>query len=477
MLSTVELIERKRDGLELDADSIGHLVAGIVDGRLCDAQIGALAMAIVLRGMTAAETHALTRAMRDSGRHLTWPDLPGPVLDKHSTGGVGDCVSLVLAPLIAACGGYVPMISGRGLGHTGGTLDKLAAIPGYRSHPGLDQMRACVRATGLAIVGADAGLAPADARLYAIRDITATVECLPLIVSSILAKKLAAGLDALVLDVKCGTGAGCRTLEQAERLASALLATARACGLASRALITDMNQPLADAVGNGLEVQAALRLLTGSATDSRLWTVTQALAEPLLMTTGLAADRSAASTRLHQALASGAAAERFAAMVATLGGPNDLIDHPERHLPAAPIQAPVFAHGSGRIRAIDTRAVGRIVVALGGGRQRPDQDIDPSVGLSAVLPIGAETGPDRPLAIVHARSLADWQRAAEALRAATTLGPMPARPDPEIIAILADPHDRSGRRATPDAGIARADASDIGADVVTAATANAADAA
>lgn len=430
---TPEILRRKRDGEPLTADQISSLVSDIAQGRIGESQVGAFAMAVFLRGMDDAETLALTRAMRDSGRVLSWPDLPGPVLDKHSTGGVGDCVSLVLAPLVAACGGFVPMISGRGLGHTGGTLDKLEAIPGYDCQPGLDVFQACVRETGLAIVGAGPELAPADRRLYAVRDVTATVESLPLIVSSILSKKLAAGLDALVLDVKYGSGAGLADPVLARRLSHALLATAAECGLSARALLTDMNQPLADAVGNALEVRAALRVLCGQDHDCRLRALTLALAEATLLAGGLAATGHNARARLERVLDNGAAAECFAAMVARLGGPADLLEHEDRYLAKAPVIAPVFAEGTGFLHSLDARAMGQAVVALGGGRQRPEQVIDPAVGLSAVAALGTPLDPHTPLAIIHARRDADWQAAAAAIRAACVLGPDPIAIAPLVL--------------------------------------------
>jgi thymidine phosphorylase len=437
-VTTAELIQRKRDGLALADAEIVELVSGMVNGAVCDAQLGALAMAVALRGMSAAETAALTRAMRDSGQRLHWPDLPGPVLDKHSTGGIGDCASLVLAPLIAACGGYVPMISGRGLGYTGGTLDKLEAIPGYTCQPDLTTLHACVREAGAAIVGASADLAPADGRLYAIRDVTATVTSTPLIVSSILSKKLAAGLDALVLDVKCGTGAGCRTPSEARALAAALNATAIACGLPCMALITDMNQPLASAVGNAVEVRAALHVLRGADRDSRLRTVVLALAEPLLLAGGLADSPAQARARLEAALDSGEAAQRFGRMLSCLGGPGDFLEFPERHLPDAPVVAPVFPDRTGLVTAIDARALGHLVVALGGGRQHPGQRIDHAVGLSQVAALGAPVDRQTPLALLHARTAEQWQDAAQALRRAMSLGESPEPVPATVIARVGD---------------------------------------
>jgi thymidine phosphorylase len=329
-----EMIRRKRDGHSLTRAEIGALVGGITSGDLGDAQLGAFAMAVVLKGMDLAERVALTEAMRDSGQVLRWDQ--GPVLDKHSTGGIGDTVSLMLAPALAACGAYVPMISGRGLGHTGGTLDKLEAIPGYTTAPDMGRLRRLVAQVGCAIIGQTAELAPADKRFYAVRDVTATVESQDLITASILSKKLAAGLDALVLDVKRGNGAFMASPAEAEGLARALVDVANGAGCRTVALLTDMSAPLAPAAGNALEVAVALDFLTGRARDPRLWEVTCALGAEGLVQAGLAPDLAQARVALERAFTSGAAAERFARMVAGLGGPRDLLEAPARHLPPRP---------------------------------------------------------------------------------------------------------------------------------------------
>src|SRR5215213_3336812 len=350
-----DLIRIKRDGGELAEDQIRALVTGIADGSVSDAQVGALAMAVVLRGMTPAERIALTGAMRDSGDVLDWADagLPGPALDKHSTGGVGDKVSLLLAPIVAACGGAVPMISGRGLGHTGGTLDKLDSIPGYDSTPDLDRFRQAVARAGCAIVGQTARLAPADRRLYAIRDATGTVESLPLIVASILSKKLAAGLDALVMDVKVGSGAFMPTRAEADELARAIVEVAQGNGLPTSALITDMNQILGRTAGNAVEVRESIDHLTGAASDPRLREATVALSAELLRLGGVEPDEPSARAAAERALDGGAAAERFAAMVAELGGPADLLDAPDRHLPSAPVTVEARPAEPGSVGSID----------------------------------------------------------------------------------------------------------------------------
>lgn len=370
-----EVIRRKRDGLVLERLDIKRFVAGITDGTLSEGQIAAFAMAVFLKGMTVDERISLTTAMRDSGQTLSW-SLPGPVVDKHSTGGVGDVVSLVLAPLLAACGCYVPMISGRGLGHTGGTLDKLDSIPGYNCQPSPEQLRRVVAEVGCAIIGQTADLAPADKRLYAIRDVTGTVESIDLITGSILAKKLAAGLDVLVMDVKTGNGAFMAETSQAQALAQSIVAVANGAGVKTRALVTDMNQPLARSAGNSLEVAEAIALLKGEIRSQRLWEVTMALAAQALVLAGQANTTVQAHEQLLGVWRDGSALECFARMVAALGGPVNLTKAPERYLQQAPVVMPVFSERPGRVVSIDTRSVGLAVVVLGGGRQHPADQID-----------------------------------------------------------------------------------------------------
>ena len=421
-----EIIAAKRDGAELSAADIRQMVAGITDGGVTEGQAAAFAMAVFFRDMSEAERVALTLAMRDSGTVLNWDDLPGPALDKHSTGGVGDTVSLPLAAAVAACGGFVPMISGRGLGHTGGTLDKLDAVPGYVTQPGLSQFREVVREAGCAIIGQTADLAPADRRLYAIRDVTATVETIPLLTSSILSKKLAAGLHGLAMDVKFGSGAFLPPLGKARALAKALVDVANGAGLPTTALLTDMDEPLGSAAGNGLEVAYALDHLAARRREDRFHKVTVALGAEMLLLGKLAATREEAAAKIEQAFASGAAAERFAMMVRALGGPADILEKPHRHLPAAPIVRPVLPERGGVVQAVDTRAVGFAVVALGGGRTRPQDAIDHAVGIVELAGIGDEAGPERPLGIVHARTEAGFEAARARLQAAYRLGGNPA---------------------------------------------------
>ena len=452
-----ELIRLKRDGGILSDQEIASLVAGITDGSMSEGQVAAFAMAVYFQGMTWEECAALTRAMARSGTVLDWSGdrLGGPVLDKHSTGGVGDTVSLLLAPLVAACGGFVPMVSGRGLGHTGGTLDKLASIPGYDTAPDLARFRAAVRQAGCAIVGQTAELAPADRRLYAIRDVTATVDSIPLITASILSKKLAEDLDALVMDVKVGSGAFAGSLEAGQALAESLVTVAGDAGLRTAAWLTDMNQALGHNVGAALEVREAIDFLTGRRREARLHAVTAALAGELLVLGGLARGNAAAAGPVERAFASGAAAERFARMVVALGGPSDLLERPDRHLPEAPVRLAVMPERAGVVTRMDARMLGLAVLALGGGRRRAEDTVDPAVGLADVAGLGDAVRPDRPLAWVHARSRHDAEAAVVAVRGAMTVGEeAPAVVPPVLRRIGATPDGRSaaeGRSQTADA--------------------------
>lgn len=413
-----EVIRRKRDRLVLAGDDIARFVAGIADGSVSQAQVGAFAMAVFLNGMTADERLALTLAMRDSGTVLDW-HLDGPVVDKHSTGGIGDNVSLMLAPMLAVCGCFVPMISGRGLGHSGGTLDKLESIPGYDCAPGPAVFRRVVGEIGCAIIGQTGDLAPADRVLYAVRDVTATVENIALIVASILSKKLAAGLDALVLDVKTGNGAFMAELAQSRELARGLVSVANGAGVRTAALITDMNEPLASAAGNAVEVRNAVDFLTGRHRDPRLLEVTLALGETLL---GVAGIRGAGRRELQASLDDGRAAERFGRMVAALGGPVDFIEGLDRYLAPAPAVRDVIAERTGTVSAIDLHALGLTVVALGGGRTRPEDSIDHSVGFDRLAGLGQRLARGDVIGRVHARSDAEADMAGARLRAAYRLG-------------------------------------------------------
>ncbi len=415
-----DIIRKKRDGGTLSAEEIGVVVDGLADGGLPAEQAAALAMAVFFRGMEFSETGALTRAMAASGDILKW-DLPGPVLDKHSTGGVGDKVSLMLAPMVAACGGYVPMISGRGLGHTGGTLDKMEAIPGYNARPDEALLRRAIGEAGCAIIGQTARLAPADGRLYAIRDVTATVESIPLITASILSKKLAAGLEALVMDVKTGSGAFMAKEEDAVALAKSLIGTAQHAGLRVHALITDMDQPLGWSAGNAVETLEAAGYLTGVTREPRLHAVTLALAGEMLVMGGLAPDAKAGEAMAEAALDSGRAAERFGRMVAALGGPRDFMEHPTAYLARARFVRPVLPARPGVLSAVDCRAVGLAVVGLGGGRRRLEDQVDPAVGFTEIAAIGDSVGAERPLAVVHAATAEAADAASAQLRAACAI--------------------------------------------------------
>jgi thymidine phosphorylase len=412
-----EIIRHKRDGHALDRAQIDAFVSGLVDASWSEAQAAAMAMALFLKGMTDAETVALTHAMTRSGEVLDWAcaALPGPVLDKHSTGGVGDKVSLALAPIVAACGGYVPMISGRGLGHTGGTLDKLDSIPGYQTSVSTSRLHDALQHAGCAIVGQTGELAPADRRLYAIRDVTSTVESTPLITASILSKKLAAGLQGLVMDVKVGNGAFASNLHDARALAQSLVQVAQGAGLPTRALITGMNQVLGRSAGNALEVREALSLLQGGACEPRLLEVTRALSAELLLIGGLADRIDDALARVDTALADGSALERFARMVAALGGPSDFVERADTHLPAAPVQLAVRATRRGWLHSMATREIGLLVVELGGGRRRASDAVDPRVGLSDIASIGQRVEAGALLATVHAADPASAEAAGKRL--------------------------------------------------------------
>lgn len=428
------VLSRLRHGLPLSEAHLQWAAAALADGTLSDAQAGAFAMGVCARGLGEAERTALTLAMRDSGAVLAW-DLPGPVLDKHSTGGVGDCVSLVLAPALAACGAYVPMISGRGLGHTGGTLDKLEAIPGLVTQLDEARFRQVVSEAGCAIVSASADMAPADRRLYAIRDVTATVDSLDLITASILSKKLAGGLEGLVLDVKVGSGAFMKDMSAARALAEALVTTANAAGCKSSAVISDMSQPVARSLGNALEVVEVMRVLTAKASGP-LVELSAALGGVLLADAGLADDVQAGADAIQSAILDGRAAEHFGRMVSALGGPVHFVENWSRFLPEANVIREVAAPIDGHVIDIDGEALGLAVVALGGGRQVESDAIDPSVGLTHVARLGQVVRKGQPLCVVHAARPDAAEKALRAVRAAITVSPEPASRLPALI------HDR-----------------------------------
>lgn len=414
------ILTKMRDGERLSEAEIFWFAEGLATGVVTDAQAGAFAMAVCKTGLGEEGRVQLTRAMRQTGRVMTWR-LDGPVIDKHSTGGVGDCVSLLLAPALAACGAFVPMISGRGLGHTGGTLDKLEAIPGYNTDVSPDDLQEIVADIGCAIVGTSADIAPADKRLYGVRDMTGTVASVDLITASILSKKLAAGLEALVLDVKVGTGAFMQSEAEALVLAQAMVATAQGAGCMTSALITDMNQPLATSAGNALELAEVMQVLTGASKDTALEQVTVALGGEVLALGGLAADAADGEGRIRRALSSGKAASVFAEMVAELGGPVDFVDRWPDRLPAAPVMMDVHPGQAGFVTGIDTRVLGEIVVQLGGGRMRAEDRVDPAVGLSDIARLGARVDDATPLARIHTADEEMGRAVAARLRRAFTL--------------------------------------------------------
>jgi len=434
-----EIIRRKRDGAVLSADEIAFMVQGLKDESISEGQIAAFAMAVFFQGMTMDERIALTQNMVQSGDTLSWADLAldGPILDKHSTGGVGDKVSLMLGPIVAACGGYVPMISGRGLGHTGGTLDKFDSIPGYQTAPDNALFRKTVKDHGCAIIGQTGNLAPADKRFYGIRDVTATVESIPLITASILSKKLAAGLDGLVMDVKTGNGAFAHSLEMAQELAQSIVTVANGAGTKTHALITDMNQVLGTTVGNSLEMIEAVQYLRNDTRERRLDEVTCGLAAQMLTLGGLADSYEDGYAKAIKSLETGAALDVFAKMVATLGGPTDYIEKLDTYVEHAPVIVPCFAQTTGVVSAMNTRDIGVAVVALGGGRRRASDAIDYRVGLADMVQLGDTVGTDRPLAMIHAASKDAAEAAKQALQSAIQVGDAPAE-TPVILETLKD---------------------------------------
>jgi thymidine phosphorylase len=412
MILPQEIIAKKCNGQVLSEVDIGIFVDGLTSNSFNDAQVGAMAMAIFLKDLNKEETVSLTTAMMKSGTVLSWENvkksnglsLNGPILDKHSTGGVGDKVSFMLAAIVAACGGYVPMISGRGLGHTGGTADKLESIAGFNVQPKLDQFQQIVVDVGMAIISQTPELAPADRRLYAIRDITATVASIPLITASILSKKLAAGLDVLVMDIKVGNGAQMTDLNQARALAQSITTVANDAGVNTQAIITDMNQVLGNTAGNALEIEETVKYLTGEFCDPRLHEVVVHLAKAMLINSRLATDEENAYFQIDRALASGKAAEIFSQMISSLGGPNDLLEKPWRSMSKAKCVVDVLAPCNGYIDNMQTRDIGLTVVGLGGGRTSNDQVIDHSVGFDHILPIGSHVNKGDVLARAHGSS-------------------------------------------------------------------------
>ena len=431
-----DVIRTKRDGGELRDDEIAFFVDGLADGSIPAEQVSALAMAIFLNSMSFEETSKLTIAMANSGTVLDWSQegLDGPVVDKHSTGGVGDKVSFMLAPIAAACGCYVPMISGRGLGHTGGTTDKAECIPGYNTAPDFGTFKNIVKSTGCAIIGQTSDLAPADRRLYSIRDVTATVASIPLITASILSKKIAAGLGALVMDVKVGNGAFMESLERSEALANSIISTAAKAGVKTHVLITDMNEVLGTTAGNAVEIEESMRYLRNEHRERRLDEVVIALSAEMLVAGGVESDRDAAKQRCDDAVTSGRAAEIFGRMTAALGGPADFVENYEQYLPQAAVVRAV--HAKGVLVEVDTRSMGNAIIELGGGRHQVGEKLDLSVGFTDVAPIGTLLDANRPLAVVHAANAEDADIAEKNLLAACKLAAEAPQPGPVIARIL-----------------------------------------
>ena len=427
---TQEIIRKKRDGHSLSAEEIQFYIEGIANGSVNESHIAAFSMAVLFNGMNVEESFHLTNHMVKSGDTLNWEDLNGPVIDKHSTGGVGDKVSLMLAPIVAACGIYNPMISGRGLGHTGGTLDKLESIPGYNTTPDNDQFRNVVKNVGCAIIGQTANLAPADKIIYGVRDVTATVESVSLITASILSKKLAAGLDGLIMDIKTGNGAFADQLDFARDLGESIIGVANKFGMKTTALITDMNQPLGNAVGNAVEVMEVINYLKGTKRDQRLHEVVLSLAVEMLQVAGLSDSKEHAIQKITDVLDNGQAAETFQKMVSELGGPKNILDET---LTTANVVKPVPAPHSGTITHIETREVGLAVVELGGGRKKASDTIDHTVGFTDVLGLGEKVDKGQPLAIVHAKNEDDANHIIALIQKAYRINDSNVEPSPTII--------------------------------------------
>lgn len=425
-----EIIRKKRNKQTLTTEEINEFIKGVTNGSIVDAQAASLTMAIFLNKMTKEETTALTLAMRDSGDVLNWDDINGPIIDKHSSGGVGDKISLMLAPMISACGAYCPMISGRGLGHTGGTLDKFDSIPGYQTQPSNELFKKTVKEVGCAIIGQTGNLAPADKKIYAIRDVCGTVESVDLITASILSKKLAAGLDCLVMDLKCGNGAFMDSLERAEELATSIVRVANNAGTKTKAVITDMNQVLGYNVGNALEVAEAVEYLKGKNINQRMHEITLELCSELLVSCKLADTLKHAKDKLQKALDSGLALQKFQDMVTSLGGPKDFCEDVWKYLPKAKIIRPVYAPKEGYVYSMDTRGIGLSIIELKGGRTTPEQKLDYATGYSKFCQIGDSTDTKTPLAIVHAQTEEQYRTAADALLKLITISdkaPVPSR--------------------------------------------------
>ena len=431
-MSVPIILAKVRDRVPLQKEEILEFTKGLANESVSDAQAAAFAMAVCLHGLSNRERVDLTLAMRDTGNVRTW-NLPGPVIDKHSTGGIGDNVSLLLAPMLASCGAFVPMVSGRGLGHTGGTLDKLESIPGYCTQVSGEEFERVVSDVGCAIVGAGEGIAPADKRLYAIRDLTGTVESVDLITSSILSKKLAAGLEALVLDVKVGSGAFMQNVEKATELARSLVSVAKGAGCRTSALLTDMNQSLASSAGNALEVKSALTVLKNESGEERLLEVTLALGSNLLVNAGIFSDEDTARESLEESLNSGKAAEIFGRMIGILGGPIDFVEKPNEYLPAAENILDFPSPSPGYLKSVNGRILGQAVIELGGGRKQADDKLDLSVGLDRFVRIGEQVSRGDSLLRIHASCDRDLERVKTLLSDAFEFSENPIDSKPLVI--------------------------------------------
>lgn len=416
-----EIIRRKRNNQTLSSAEIYEFIAGIQNGSVADVQVAAMTMAIFLNGLNAEETIDLTLAMRNSGDILHW-NLDKPVVDKHSSGGVGDKVSLMLAPILAACDVYVPMIAGRGLGHTGGTVDKLESIPNYNTAANNDLFRRTVKEVGCAIIGQTGNLAPADKKIYAIRDVCGTVESIPLITASILSKKLAAGLEYLVMDLTCGNGAFMQNFADAKALAESIVSVANGAGTQTSAVLTDMNQPRGTAIGNALEVREALDYLQNKNVNVRLNEITRTLATQLLCHCHRFSSIAEAQEAISDALSSGRALEKFARMATALGAPADFVEKTDAYLPHTAHQKPILAPCEGYIDSIDTRAVGLSIVSLGGGRSLPTQKLDLATGYTAFTQIGDYVDTKTPLAVVHYQTEEQYEQAKTQILQAIKIG-------------------------------------------------------
>ena len=422
-----DVIRKKRDGQSLSRDEIDFFIAGVTSGRIADYQVSALLMAIYLNGMDQSEQQALTEAMLNSGNILDFSDIPKPKADKHSTGGVGDKTSVIIAPLVAACGVCVPMISGRGLGHTGGTLDKLESIPGYRVNLSANEFKQVLEQVGYAMAGQTAEIAPADKKMYALRDATATVEAIPLIVASIISKKGAAGLDAMIIDVKVGNGAFMREESRATELAHALVSTGNSCGIKTRALLTDMNQPLGSAVGNSLEVEECIRLLRGEAREAAqpVLDLSLELSAHMLLLANVDQSIEAAHERLRAVLESGQALECLRRNIEAQGGDPRVCDDPATFLPLVSETIKVESPRSGYITRVETTEIGHAIAAIGGGRVRIEDTIDPTVGFTSELKIGDKVKAGDAIGVVYCADAASGHDAAKRIQAAYHIGEEP----------------------------------------------------